>query len=370
MTWRTLSLKEICKVDWGNTNLTKSAYVKDGKYLAVSAAGADGLINQYEHEANVPVLSAIGAQCGRMFYPGERFTAIKNTITLTPKENVVDGKFLYYLFTYVELPQRGAAQPFISKGDIEKFRVSIPASLEEQRNIVTKLDQAFEEIDLAISQNNAQVILLKQICSQEIEKIFFRNVYKWPETTIEKSCEYKNGKAHEQLVVPNGEFRLVTSKFVSSEGSSARLVSKALTPLESGDIAIVLSDLPNGKALAKAFLVESETDLTLNQRVLRVRSKHFDPKFLYFLLNRNPYLLSFDNGESQTHLKLAQVLACPLFLPDKETQLVISSRIDQIKFETEQAIKILESKTSLIKALRGSILNNIFSRVERVEEVA
>ena len=148
MTWHEVSLKQICDVDWGNTKLTKSSYVAGGKFLAVSASGADGLIDHYEHEANVPVLSAIGAQCGRMFYPGERFTAIKNTITLTPKVEMADGKFLYYLFTSVELPQRGAGQPFISKGDIEAFRVLIPESLEEQRQIVKKLDSAFAEIEL------------------------------------------------------------------------------------------------------------------------------------------------------------------------------------------------------------------------------
>ena len=147
MTWHEVSLKQICNVDWGNTKLTKSSYVADGKFLAVSAAGADGLIDYYEHEANVPVLSAIGAQCGRMFYPGARFTAIKNTITLTPKDNMADGKFLYYLFTSVELPQRGAGQPFISKGDIESFKVFIPESLEEQREIVEKLDSSFAEIN-------------------------------------------------------------------------------------------------------------------------------------------------------------------------------------------------------------------------------
>ena len=147
MTWHEVSLKQICNVDWGNTKLTKSSYVADGKFLAVSAAGADGLIDYYEHEANVPVLSAIGAQCGRMFYPGARFTAIKNTITLTPNDNMADGKFLYYLFTSVELPQRGAGQPFISKGDIESFKVFIPESLEEQRQIVQKLDSSFAEIN-------------------------------------------------------------------------------------------------------------------------------------------------------------------------------------------------------------------------------
>jgi type I restriction enzyme S subunit len=92
MTWHEVSLKQICDVDWGNTKLTKSSFVENGKFLAVSAAGADGLIDHYEHEANVPVMSAIGAQCGRMFFPDAKFTAIKNTITLTPKENMADGK--------------------------------------------------------------------------------------------------------------------------------------------------------------------------------------------------------------------------------------------------------------------------------------
>jgi type I restriction enzyme S subunit len=152
MVWREVSLRELCEVDWGNTKLTKSSYVDGGKFIAVSAAGADGRIDHYEHESNVPVLSAIGAQCGRMFYPGTQFTAIKNTITLTPKKDMAHGKFLYYLFTHVELPQRGAGQPFISKGDIEAFRVPVPVKLDEQMMIVEKLDSAFVTVEFLKAQ--------------------------------------------------------------------------------------------------------------------------------------------------------------------------------------------------------------------------
>jgi type I restriction enzyme S subunit len=155
--WYEVSLKELCEVDWGNTKLTKSSYTTNGKFLAVSASGADGRIDYYEHEANVPVLSAIGAQCGKMFYPNEKFTAIKNTITLTPKKSMVDGKFLYYLFTHVELPQRGAGQPFISKGDIEAFRVDVPINLEEQQKIVKKLDDLLLKIEFLRSQYKKEI---------------------------------------------------------------------------------------------------------------------------------------------------------------------------------------------------------------------
>ena len=76
------NLGKICDIDWGNTSLTKKSYVENGKYLAVSAKGCDGRINHYEHDEDVCILSAIGAQCGKMFFPQEKFTAIKNTITL------------------------------------------------------------------------------------------------------------------------------------------------------------------------------------------------------------------------------------------------------------------------------------------------
>jgi type I restriction enzyme S subunit len=138
--WREVQLEKLCTVDWGNTKLTKSAYVEGGEYLAVSAAGCDGRIGHKEHAKFTPVLSAIGAQCGRMFLPDEDFTAIKNTITLTPKDGTCTGKFLYRLLTYVELPKRGAAQPFISKGDIQTFSVNVPP-LTTQEWVVELLDK-------------------------------------------------------------------------------------------------------------------------------------------------------------------------------------------------------------------------------------
>ena len=47
--WVEKFLADICVVDWGNTDLTKSAYVDGGKFLAVSAAGCDGRIGHKEH---------------------------------------------------------------------------------------------------------------------------------------------------------------------------------------------------------------------------------------------------------------------------------------------------------------------------------
>ena len=178
--WQTKKIGEICDVDWGNTNLTKKSYITNGKYLACSAAGCDGRINRKEHSKYTPVLSAIGAQCGRMFFPEEDFTAIKNTITLTPKKEIVDNKFLFQLFNSINLPQRGAGQPFISKGDIEAFEIALP-TLVEQHRIVKILDEVFEKI--AKAKENTEKNLQN---SKELFESYLQNIFSNPEKDWEK----------------------------------------------------------------------------------------------------------------------------------------------------------------------------------------
>jgi len=94
------------------------------------------------------VVSAIGAQCGKLFLPKEDVTAIKNTITLTPMHDKHDQEsccqiYLYHLLSSMQLPRRGAGQPFIIKGDLQEFNIPLPP-LKEQQRIAAILDKAAE----------------------------------------------------------------------------------------------------------------------------------------------------------------------------------------------------------------------------------
>ena len=166
-----MTLSDICIVDWGNTDLTQKSYRSNGKYLAVSATGPDGRIGHAEHKAFTPVLSAIGARCGRMFLPEEDFTAIKNTITLTPIAEVASGKYIFFLFEHLSLPIRGAAQPFISKGDIEKFEVSVPP-LDEQKRIVGRLDAMRAKTSEMVAAYDAKLQAAKNLRQSILESAF------------------------------------------------------------------------------------------------------------------------------------------------------------------------------------------------------
>ena len=142
-------------------SLTKSSYVENGSHLAVSAAGPDGRIGTAEHKAFTPVLSAIGARCGTMFMPNEDFTAIKNTMTLEPKSDALDSWYLYYVMMGSNLPRRGSAQPFMSKSDIENFKIRIP-SLAEQKLIASKVEILLHKCDsLEVNLRKAEELAIK-----------------------------------------------------------------------------------------------------------------------------------------------------------------------------------------------------------------
>ena len=169
-------LKDICDVDWGDTNLTKQAYVENGKYLGVSAGGCDGRMDYYDFEAYTPVISAIGANCGKMFLPEEPFVAIKNTITLKPHKDIL-GKYIFYALNSNKIPHRGGGQPFISKTDTEEYMIICP-SLEEQTRIVTIFDKVCKTIDM----RHKQLSKLDELVKSRFVELFRAEEY--PNTTL------------------------------------------------------------------------------------------------------------------------------------------------------------------------------------------
>ncbi|HOU29925.1 MAG TPA: restriction endonuclease subunit S, partial [Bacteroidales bacterium] len=171
--------------------------------------------------------------------------------------------------------------------------------------------------------------------------------------------DYENGKAHEQDIEDIGDFIVVNSKFISSDGEVKKYTNTAFCPAQKGDILMVLSDVPNGKAIAKCFLVEENNRYTVNQRIGRIIPQSLNSKILYYLLNRNPYLLAFDDGVKQTNLRKEDVLNCPLLIPKnpKEQQKIASclSSLDEVIAGERQRLELL-------KAHKKGLLQNLFPR--------
>jgi type I restriction enzyme S subunit len=179
----------------------------------------------------------------------------------------------------------------------------------------------------------------------------------WDVKKLGDIVQFNNGKAHERFIDDKGDFIVVNSKFISTAGEVFKNSFENLSPLSVGDIAMVMSDIPNGKALAKCFFVDKNGKYTLNQRICAFKSNGTDSLYLFYKLNRNKYFLDFDSGVGQTNLKKSEVLDCPVVLPvDKKEQSAIASTLSDMNVLIKKFEKLIEKKKNIKQGAMQELL--------------
>ena len=153
----------------------------------------------------------------------------------------------------------------------------------------------------------------------------------WRIKSLPEELAFISGKAHEQHISEFGSYVVVNSKFISSDGKVRKFATENFQPAKTGDILMVMSDLPNGKALAKTFLVDRDDLYAVNQRVCILRTKAGYPEYFRYQLNRAKYFLSFDDGVQQTHLLNRVFEECPIVVPESlDEQRAIADALSDI----------------------------------------
>lgn len=177
----------------------------------------------------------------------------------------------------------------------------------------------------------------------------------WEITKLDRICKFESGKAHEPFIDDEGEFICVNSRFISTEGKTVKNCRQNLSPALRNDVLAVMSDLPNGRALGKAFFVEEEHIYAVNQRVCRLTPVNVTPRLLFWLVNRNPGLLWFDDGVNQTHIPNSGFTKLIFALPGNDEQCLIATfldhetaKIDALIAEQQRLIELLQEKRQAV----------------------
>jgi len=179
----------------------------------------------------------------------------------------------------------------------------------------------------------------------------------WVENVVSQVAKYENGKAHEQDIKEQGKYVVVNSKFISSNGEVRKFTDVVNCPAKKNEILMVLSDVPNGKAIAKCFYVDKDDFYTVNQRICKLTTTTADSRLLYYLLNRSPYFLSFDDGVKQTNLRNEDVLNCPIILPSNpQEQQKIASCLSSL----DELITAHNDKLQTLKDHKKGLMQNLF----------
>lgn len=167
----------------------------------------------------------------------------------------------------------------------------------------------------------------------------------------------------------DGKYIVVNSKFISQEGRVIKRTKEQMFLLFKGDIVMVMSDVPNGKALAKCFIIDNDDTYSLNQRICCIRSKEFDTKYLYYQLNRNEHFLAFNNGENQSNLRKDDILDCPLIKPSMEEQRRMVAELDEAIQKINNAKSNIERNLNNTQELIEGYLYDMFKNPKKHWEI-
>jgi len=179
----------------------------------------------------------------------------------------------------------------------------------------------------------------------------------WDVKRLNDLVIFSNGVAHESIITKNGDYVVVNSKFVSSNGLIRKYSQFCLCSVYLNEILMVMSDVPNGKAIAKCFLVDRNNLYTLNQRICALKSKESNPQFLFYKLDRNPYFLGFDDGVKQTNLRKKEILDCNLAIPKcYEEQSAIAEVLSDTDLLIESLGELIEKKKNIKQGAMQELL--------------
>ena len=331
--WEIKSFEDCIVKVKNTTKVPSNDYLEQGLYPIVSQE--EGLISGYWNnkndvfEVSAPVV-IFGDHTRVLKYVDFDFVLGADGVKILQPIECINAKFLKYYLEFCKIPSLGYSRHYKL---LKEIKIPIP-SLPEQENIVAELDCLSGIIEKKKQQLKEYDALAQSIFYEMFGDII-TNEKGWNSNTIGNIANFYNGVAHEGCISENGKYGVVNSKFISTNGQVRKYCESQMFPLYKNDIVMVMSDVPNGKALAKCYVVEENDTYTLNQRICAFRGYGLISTFLFYCLNRHPYYLSFDNGNSQTNLRRNDVLNCPIIIPPLALQQEFASKIEAIEKQKE-----------------------------------
>ena len=373
--WKEKIVGDILQSESSTMALNKLELKQSG-YKVYGADSVVGYINFYQQEEKYISIVKDGSGVGRLNLC-EGKTSILGTLSCLKSKNKEKYNLVwsYYLLNTIDFSSyvKGAGIPHIYYSDYKNEKVSVPKPKEQQ-----KIADCLSSLDELITAHNDKLETLKNHKKGLLQNLFpqegqtvpnyrfpeFMNDGDWEIKTVSEVAYYENGKAHEQHIIINGKYKVVNSKFISTDGEVVKYTNEALCLANINDTLMVLSDVPNGRAIAKCFYVDKNNTYTVNQRICKLKPLDINGKILYYLLNRNPYFLAFDDGVKQTNLKNDDVLNCEIVLPKKTKIQKEQQKIADCLLAVDNLITAQTEKIEQLKAHKKGLMQELFPKIE------
>jgi len=392
VSYRKIYLGDLFNIFTGKKNVNETD--PNGKYTFFSCSPESFHSNEYIYNGEAIIIAGNGSYTGTVRFFNGAFDLYQRTYALTPKDEMVDTKYVYYLlkmkFEAIYMGgSRGSSIPYIVMGDIADFEISLPP-LPEQKRISSILSSFDNKIEQLKKQNNILEDIAQSIFKEWFVKYNFPNKegkpYKnnngkmidselglipegWRVGKLGEICELKSGFAFKgEDFVEKSNTKVIKIKNLQGKGnidtSNLSHIKEDVVKVErikdfilsEGDILIAMSGNTTGKIGTMPY---TDSPVYLNQRVGKLFFKNKDyHNYIYNFLMINNYeekILNMGYGSAQPNINPSQIENIKILKPstflldlyNQKTNIIYQKKRENIK----NIIKLTKSKNILLNKL-------------------
>ena len=339
----------------------------NGKYPIYGSGGKMGYADEYLCEPGTTIVGRKGT-INRPIYVDEPFWNIDTAFGVTPDEGL-DSKYLFYFcvhFNFMPL-DKSTGRPSLAKSDLLKIEMPVP-SIDEQRRIVSRIEELFSELDNSVStlqKTKEQLAVYRQavlkeafdsinadsVCIQDVCKNIVDCPHSTPKWTRDgylclRTTNFRRG--YLDLSEPN---------YVSKDTFDTR--NQRLIPMP-GDVLYSRE----GAILGLACIIPADTYVCLGQRMMLLRAgSRLSNMYLMHFLN-SPRLTNFvasvTGGSASPHVNVGDIKKFQMPFPGIDEQDKIVEFIESRLSVCDSIERTIDTALQQAEAMRQSILKQAF----------
>lgn len=319
------------------------------------------------------VLMSRGPTIGKLCILPRPMTTNQSFVGWVPKSNL-NTKYLYYLLLcsrpYLNSIGVGATMKTIYMKAVKNFYIYSPP-IEEQKQIVDKIDALFAKIDKAISLTEDSLNQAKDLLPSVLKEVFEKFESEVKQQKLKDVCELITDGAHYSPKNVDEGYPYVTVRDVSWNGDidlmgCANISKDDFQDLKRGNCSPMNGDILYSKdgTVGKIALVNEEKEFVVLSSLAIIRpTSMINPKFLmYSMMSPKFYdfALSSKTGAAIKRIVLKTIKEFEVSIPDLESQLSSIKFLDKVVYFSKQTQSKLEEQLAYLKQLKSSILSKAF----------
>ena len=326
------------------------------------------------------ILMSVRAPVGPINEAVEKICIGRGLASIRPGPNILKD-YLWFALLWLQpeiTGHSGAVFNSINKAGIEALIVPLPP-LDEQKRIVSILDQAFEGLDRARANAEANLESAREMFDSSVEQLINPPDGTFEERRFGDLLDFLNGhafKSGDSVRASNVQVLRMGNLYRNQldidrgavfypENFKTQYEKYAL---KAGDVVLTLTGTSGKKDYGFAVEIPVvQRTLLLNQRIAKlivVAHDRIDLSFMVFQLRSKSFLdrlYSSANGTRQANLSTAAIKEFMIKVPPMHKQKEIASKLLDLSQNIDEMKTGLETKLNDLMQLRESLLQKAFS---------